>query len=329
MSNYFVSGASGFIGRHLVRSLLADGGSVFILVRPLAEVADLEAKGAVVFRGDFTKIGDLEKFFPGLKIDVVFHLAALVKEAGVPDSLFYRVNVEGTKNLLKIAKKYGVGRFVQVSTTGVLGDVDQIPAPVDAPYKPVDIYQKTKTEAEVIVRQFGYDNNLEVVIARPGAVYGPGDRRFLKLFKMVNRGFFAMLGRGQNYLHPVYIDDLVAGLKLCGTVPGIGGRIYHLAGLKYVTVKEWTEAIAAALNKKIRPLHLPLGPILLAADIFEWLGKTFRFEPPIFRRRIEFFVKNRAFDISVAVAELGYFPGVTLKEGLKKTVSWYRQNKWL
>lgn len=329
MSVIFITGASGFIGRHLAKSLARDGQQVLALIRMSAELGDLAESKVKVFRGDFALEKDLAKIFDEYPVEIVFHLASMVKEAGVPDSLFYQVNVEGTRTLLEVSQKHQIKRLVYVSTTGVLGDVDAVPAPADAPYKPVDIYQKTKTEAEKLVLEYGKKGFFEVVVGRPGAVYGPGDKRFLKIFKMINQGIFVMLGPGENYLHPVYVSDLAEGLKLCATVAGINGRIYNLAGRRFFKVKEWIAAISRALGKKTLPWRLPLGPVLWASDIFEWFGKKFHFEPPIFRRRIEFFVKNRAFNISSAVEDLGFKPEVELEEGLKKTVAWYRDNKWL
>lgn len=329
MTGYLVTGASGFIGRHLTAALLADGEKVFVLVRPEAEVEDLGSSGAQIFRGDFTREKDLEPIFQIGNIEIVFHLAAIMKEAGVSNQFFYEVNVAATRRLLELAKKYGVKRFVYVSTTGVLGDVEKIPADENEPCRATDIYQKTKAEAEKLVLEFGKNEGIEVVVARPGAVYGPGDKRFLKLFQLIKKHLFVMLGTGRNFIHPVYITDVVDGLKLCARVPGISGQIYHLAGSRYVTVNEFADNIAAAIGVKILPFKLPLGPVLFLSDIFEWLGKIFHFELPIFRRKMEFFVKNRAFAITAAIKGLGYTPKVGLVRGLELTVKWYREKKWL
>jgi dihydroflavonol-4-reductase len=170
---------------------------------------------------------------------------------------------------------------------------------------------------------------VEVVIARPTGIYGPGDRRLLKLFRGVARRRFVILGDGRIFYHLTYIDDLVEGFRLCGEVPGAAGRTYILAGGQVTTLNELTEIIARQAGVKPPSLHLPVWPFWCAGAACEALCAPFGFEPPIYRRRVDFFTKSRAFDITRAREELGYAPRVGLLEGSRLTLDWYRKSGWL
>ena len=202
--------------------------------------------------------------------------------------------------------------MVHCSTVGVHGDVEHPPANEDAPLRPGDVYQETKLEGERIARQASADTGVEVVVARPTGIYGPGDRRLLKLFRGVARRRFVILGSGQIYYHLTYIDDLVEGFRLCGEVPAAAGRTYILAGGEVTTLNELVARIAAAAGVKPIAWHLPVWPFWVAGALCEAICGPLRIEPPLYRRRVDFFTKSRAFDISRARAELGYAPQVGL-----------------
>ena len=145
-------------------------------------------------------------------------------------------------------------------------------------------------------------------IARPTGIYGPGDRRLLKLFRGVARRRFVVLGSGDIYYHLTYIDDLVEGFRLCGEAPAAANRTYILAGGEVTTLNELVALIAADAGVAPPALHLPVWPFWLAGAACEALCAPLGIEPPIYRRRVDFFTKSRAFDISRARAEIGYAP---------------------
>jgi nucleoside-diphosphate-sugar epimerase len=214
---------------------------------------------------------------------------------------------------------------VHCSTGGVHGHVEHPPATEDAPFNPGDIYQETKLEAEELARDYGRTHPLEVVVARPIGIYGPGDTRFLRMFRGLSRGRFPILGSGQVFYHLTYIDDLVEGFRLCGEVPAAAGRTYVLAGPRYTTLNELVTMVAGELKVSPPRLHLPVWPFWLAGLACEAICIPLRIEPPIYRRRVDFFTKSRAFDTSRARRELGYAPQVDLPEGIHRTAQWYRQ----
>ena len=242
-----VTGATGFTGGHLARQLAARGNEVRALVRAksLARFAAsvLPAAGITAIEGDLLAPDALVRACDG--VEVVYHIAATYREAGQPDSAYRAINVDGTRHLLEAARAAGARRLVHCSTGGVHGHVAHPPANEDAPFNPGDVYQDTKLEAETMAREFGVARDFEVVVARPIGIHGPGDTRFLRMFKGLARGRFPMLGSGAVFYHLTYIDDLVEGFRLCGEVPGARGRTYILAGETYLTPRLGA-ALAAA-----------------------------------------------------------------------------------
>jgi nucleoside-diphosphate-sugar epimerase len=206
----------------------------------------------------------------------------------------------------------------------VHGHIEQPPATESAPYAPGDVYQRTKLEAERLATAFGTGHPLEVVIARPIGIYGPGDRRFLKMFRGIARGRFPLLGSGDVFYHLTYIDDLVRGFALCGHVPAAAGRTYILAGPEYTTLNELVALVAAEFGVRPPRLHLPVWPVWIAGALCELVCVPFGIEPPLFRRRVDFYRKSRAFDTTRAREELGYNPTVDLRTGIHRTAAWYR-----
>lgn len=326
-----VTGATGFTGGHLAATLARRGNGVRALVRSRSltrfAASDAAAAGAVAVEGDLADPAALARACAG--VEVAYHIAATYREAGQPDAAYRAVNVEGTRRLLEAALAAGVRRVVHCSTGGVHGHIAHPPATEDAPFNPGDIYQETKLEAEQLARRFGDDRGLDVVVARPIGIHGPGDTRFLKMFRGLARGRFPMLGSGQAYYHLTYIDDLVEGFRLCGEVPAAAGRTYILAGERYTTLRDLVALVAEELGVRPPWIRLPVWPVWLAGLACELVCVPLRIEPPLYRRRVDFYTKSRAFDITRAKTELGYRPAVDLREGIRRTIAWYRAQGWL
>jgi dihydroflavonol-4-reductase len=321
-----VTGATGFTGGHLAQYLAGRGDEVRALVRPKSrarfDASALPKHGVRPCDGDLTDTGSLGRAMEG--VEVVYHIAATYREAGQPDSAYRAINVEGTGNLLDVAKAFHVRRVVHCSTGGVHGHIANPPANEDAPFNPGDVYQETKLAAEKLAREFGAANDLDVVVARPIGIYGPGDTRFLRMFKGLARGRFPMIGSGRAFYHLTYIDDLIEGFRLCGTVPAAKGRTYILAGPRYTTLEQLVHLVAKELQVAPPRVHLPVWPFWTAGLLCEMICVPLRIEPPIYRRRVDFYIKSRAFDTTRAHTELGYAPAVDLEEGIKRTADWYR-----
>ena len=217
--------------------------------------------------------------------------------------------------------------FVHCSTVGVQGDITDPPADEEYRFQPGDHYQQTKLDGELLARDY-FSNGLRGAVFRPVGIYGPGDTRFLKLFRPVNKGTFVMVGSGKTLYHMTYIDDLIDGIILVGTREEALGEVFTLAGGEYTTLAELVNTIADALKKPHPKLRVPFYPVYIASIICDRVCRTLGIEPFLYPRRVEFFYKDRAFDISKAKRLLGFEPKVSLKEGLKKTAQWY-QNEGL
>ena len=322
-----VTGATGFTGGHLARQLRGRGYPVRALVRDAARGRELETAGIEIVTGDLRDPTSLGEAARGA--DVVYNIAALYRQAGLPDQVYHAVNAGGVGALIDAAAAAGVRRVVHCSTVGVHGDVQHPPADEEAPLRPGDIYQVAKVEGERIAREASARTGVEVVIARPTGIYGPGDRRLLKLFRGVARRRFVILGNGRIFYHLTYIDDLVEGLRLCGETSAAAGRTYILAGGEVTTLNELAALIAEEAHVPPPRLHLPVWPFWLAGAACEALCAPLGIEPPLYRRRVDFFTKSRAFDITRARRELGYDPQVGLREGIRRTLEWYRSAGWL
>jgi nucleoside-diphosphate-sugar epimerase len=191
------------------------------------------------------------------------------------------------------------------------------------------VYQRSKLEGERLGREAGERLGIEVTIARPSGIYGPGDRRLLKMFRGVARRRWVTLGNGRIYYHLTYIDDLVEGFRLCGEHPAAANRTYILAGGEVTTLNELIALVARVAGVRTPTLHLPAWPFWLAGAACEAVCAPFGIEPPIYRRRVDFFTKSRAFDITRARREIGYAPQVGLRDGITRTLEWYRAYGWL
>jgi dihydroflavonol-4-reductase len=325
--NVLVTGATGFTGGHLATTLARRGDHVRALVREksldrFAASAAAQA-GVIATTGDLTDAGAVRRAVQGA--EVVYHIAATYREAGQPDATYRRINVDGTRHVLEAAQAAGARRVVHCSTGGVHGHIEHPPANEEAPLAPGDVYQETKLAAERLAREFGERESLDVVVARPIGIYGPGDTRFLKMFRGIARRRFPMLGSGEVLYHLTYIDDLVEGFRLCGEVSGARGRTYLLAGPQYTTLNELAALIAGELGVKPPRLHWPVWPFWLAGLACEVVCVPLRVQPPLYRRRVDFYTKSRAFDTTRARAEIGFAPAVDLAEGIRRTAAWYRE----
>ena len=322
-----VTGATGFTGGHLARTLAALGRKVRVLVRDRARASDLEAAGMEIVEGDLRDRASLDRAVAG--VERVYHIAAMYRQAGLPAEVYRAVNALAVRDVIEASAKAGVRRVVHCSTVGVHGDVEHPPAGEEAPLKPGDVYQETKLEGEQVAREAAAAAGVELVIVRPTGIYGPGDRRLLKMFRGVARRRFPILGSGNIYYHLTYIDDLCEGFRLCAEHPAGAGRTYILAGGEVTTLNELVAIVAEVAGVKPPTLHLPVWPVWLAGAACEAVCAPLGIEPPLYRRRVDFFTKSRAFDISRARTEIGYSPQVGLREGIGRTLDWYRQHGWL
>ena len=317
-----VTGGTGFTGKALVRRMLDKGHQVVALDNKAGHKTDeLWSWGAEVVIGSVTEPDVVRRCMQD--VEVVHHVAAAFRELNEPQDYYRQVNVDGTRLVLQAAMDEGVRKFIYCSTCGVHGNVDNPPAPEDAPIQPNDYYQQSKYDAEPIVLDF-CGRGLKTSILRPAAIFGPGDpERYYLIFRQVARGWFPMFGDGRTLYHPLYIDNFLDAFEIVMHEDAGVGETYLIADEEYVSIEDLVRRTAKAMGAPVKIRHLPVWPVVIAGHVVETACKPFGIAPPIHPRRVDWYRQTRAFSIEKARRELGYQPVVGLDEGLRRAYEWY------
>jgi nucleoside-diphosphate-sugar epimerase len=329
--NVLITGGTGFIGSRLAQRCLEKGYEVSILGREDANDAEIQNRtfldnlGINVVLGSVT---DRKRMFElTIDMNIVFHLAAAQHEMNVPDELFRSVNVEGTRNVLDASIAAGVERFIHGSSIGVYDRSVTSIVDESTPLKPDNIYGVTKAEGEEVVRAC-YDQ-IPCTIVRISETYGPGDRRLLKLFSGIRKGVFFVIGNGENIHQLIYVDDLVDGFLLAAKEPAAIGETFILAGSERLTTNDMVKATAEAVGAQQKKWRAPLWPFMLIATILEVTLRPLGIQPPLHRRRMDFFTKSFQISTAKAADVMGFSAATSFTEGTKQTAAWYRSNSLL
>lgn len=309
-----VTGATGFVGRHIARHLHEQGVRVRALVRASSRLGPVKEYIDETVVGDLLDGSTLDGCCEG--VDAVIHSACAVAgtfDAGrSAEELFLQVNRDGTVNLAREVLKHPGLRMVHVSSTAAMGAPSTSVVNEDAPCNPTTPYQKSKRAAEVALLDLHRDSGLNVVIVRPCVVAGEGkdNSELLKLFKLVKRGVFPLVGGNPGLHKPLIdVDDLVSALILA-TERGRSGGIYFVHSDGDHTIGEILAEAARLVGQKRRGyIPIPLAPARLAAGVFERVQRLApNWNPPITQQRLDLFVTDRRIDIGRARAELGFEP---------------------
>jgi dihydroflavonol-4-reductase len=324
-----VTGGTGFIGSHLAEEGRRRGAEVAVLGltdRPeeRANADRLAGQGVEVISGSITDAELCSRAARGATH--IFHLAVAMREGGKKDEFFEAVNLEGTRRLLEAAAEAGVERFVYCSTIGIFGH--RVPGVTheDAPLAPGNVYERTKVAAERMVRELAPPRGVPFVILRPADVYGPRDQRLLKLFRGVSRGRFPLFGSGTGRRHMIYVDDVVSAFFLACDRSEALGEALILAGPRPCTLRELIDLVRRETGVSRFGVHLPLAPMLALAAVVEDVCQALHLDPPIYRRRMDFFRSDSEFDTSRARRVLGWSPRVDLVDGVGRTLEDYRRS---
>jgi dihydroflavonol-4-reductase len=318
-----VTGASGFIGSRLVENLALKGWDIRVLIHNHSLKTD---KKVETVNGDIRDPAAVRAAFKDK--DILFHLAAALGASLLDKREFEDINQSGTANVLNEAGSSGIKKIIHFSSAGVLGEVEKkIAAKEDYPPAPKNTYDRTKLEGEKIALKFAADG-MDIVVIRPGWVYGPGDKRTFKLIKAVAKKHFILVTKGDIWQTPVFIDDLIEGTLLCAE-KGRRGEVYHLAGKEILTVRKITDQIADAAGVKIPSITLPLLPVKAAAFLLEKAFFIFNREAPLTRGKLAFFIHPKPLSIDKSYRDLGFDPKTDFASGIKKTIQWYREQGWL
>jgi len=328
-----VTGATGFIGSHLTERLAKDGHNVSALVRGSVENSHKESLGMIkgmkvsIHQGDLLDKESLCRAVKGN--DVVFHLAAIARPMKIADSAYFRVNADGTKNLLDACRKAGVKKIIHMSSVSAVGPA-RGGKPVNEKSRtlPIDTYGKSKLAAEKLILKYIRDYKMSVVILRPPMVFGPRDLELLKLFRMIKKRLFP-IRHGEGYIEFLYVENLVEACVLA-MKKGKSGEIYHINNGRSYRIKEVVDAIAEAEGVRLLPIKFPNFTFVAAGALAELLGKIFRFHPPFSKNTVIWMTKSFWYsDSSKAQKELGYRPRIGLDEGVRRTVSYYSKKNML
>jgi nucleoside-diphosphate-sugar epimerase len=325
-----VTGGTGFIGSRLALAARARGHEIVVAGQlntepERARAQELAAAGIGVEQGPLQETGFARRVAAGC--GAIIHLAAAQHESKVPDRYFYEVNVEGTRSLLAAAVAERVTRFVYGSTIGVYGEYRGEAIDESTPPRPLNVYGRSKLQAEEVVAT--YRDALQTSIVRISETYGPGDFRLLKLFKAVDRGRFFIIGPGSNRRQAIHVADLVRGLLAAAESPAAVGETFVMAGRETMTTRDMVQKVAEALGSGAPRLRAPLWPFLAAAVVMEHTMKPLGFEPPLHRRRLDFFRKSFVFSSTKAQRLLDFTPAISFAAGASETARWYRERGYL
>jgi len=323
-----ITGATGFIGSRMALYFIEQGHEVVILAlinneHEKANSAMLASKGVKVVIGDVSQIEKVKESLNG--VDWVFHLAAAQHEAGVPDEYFRRINVDGTKAMLEASLEMGVKRFIYGSTIGVYGYAMDGELDEESRLEPANIYGVTKLEAERLV--LSYQDKMPVTAIRISETYGPGDRRLLKLFKGIRKNRFFIIGDGENIHQLIYVDDLIRGMEKAASSEEAIGEVFVLAGAEKLSTTDMCRAVGSALNKNRSLPKFPMWPFTILAIIMEKVFPLIGKEPPLHRRRLDFFAKSFYFKNNKAISKLDFSPQTSFERGAELTAQWYQSEE--
>jgi nucleoside-diphosphate-sugar epimerase len=317
--NILITGATGFIGRHLTGAL-SKVYSVRCLVRNSSDVSSIKNFNVDLTYGDLL---DKDSLLLALdEIDLVYHLAGEVYSRYKAD--YYKGNVLTTKNLLEVAKGKGVRRIIFLSSVGVYKPrLDKTLLNEESECEPLTFYGKTKLDAEELIKKY----NIPWVIIRAPIIYGPYQPTVLNRFFLdaINKRKIHIIGMGDNQRSLSFIGNLVEGLMLLASKPDVDGKTYILSDNLPYTFDEIIATISLIIQQKIKVVHLPNTLGNIAWQIYNLMGKLFKL----------YFVELYAMktmqlpwgcDITKAKKEIGYNPNVTLEMGIKSTMDWIKNN---
>lgn len=318
-----VTGATGFVGSHLVEVLQQNGVEVTALARSPERASALEALGVRVVPGDLHNHEALQHATRDQS--VIFHVAGAIAARG--ETEFLRANRDGTKHLVTAAEASSSARFILVSSLAAGGpSLRGLPLQGNEPPRPVTAYGRSKLEAERVVQE----SRLPWTIIRPPMVYGPRDREVLKVFRLVRYGIAPVFGDGAQELSAVHGADLATALVAAGTASITVKRTYNACHPEVFTSAEFAQGIAAAMGRSVRVVRVPpiAGRALLT--VTESAARVVgRLTILTADKANEFFQPAWTGDPSPLIRDTGWRPLYDLQTGLAHTYEWYRKAGWL
>lgn len=319
-----MTGATGFIGSHLVEALQQNGVTITVLARSPQKSAALLAGGVTVVAGDLHSAEGLGRATRGQ--DVIYHVAGSV--AARSEAEFLHSNRDGTRNLIAAAEATGDRpRFILVSSLAAGGPAPRgLPLDGSEPARPVTAYGRSKLAAEEAART----SSLPWSIVRPPIVYGPRDREVLKLFRIARLGIAPVFGDGSQELSAVHASDLVAALMAVAATGATEGRTYAACHREIFTSRDFARAVGAAMGRAVGTLRIPgsVGRALLT--VTETAARIAGQRTILTSDKAnEFFQPAWTGDPGPLARDTGWCARFDLHSGLADTYEWYRRAGWL
>lgn len=323
MGAHLITGASGFIGRHLKNALLARGDDVVAIRRP----ASPEPKAGRSVVVDYADVDGLTEVMRKERPELILHVAGATK--GVTYEDFRRANVMPTANLIAALARaeHTPVRFVLVSSLAAYGpSTEEQPKRETDPAEPIEFYGQSKLEAERALEA----SRLPYTIFRPGGVYGPGDVDYFELFKQAEKGWSVFFGNRDRWFSGVYVDDLVDAILTASTHAKTNAKGYFICDGVPITWESFQRTIGEVSGKKVRELDLPEALVSIAAWGGELLSSIDK-KPRLFNRQKAMMGKQKAWTCTHARAraDFGYEPQFDVTEGARLALDWYRENGWV
>lgn len=320
-----VTGGTGFIGRHLVASLAKDGVQVRALTRRPEVVPRLWPTGDVEpWEGDLTRPETLRGFVRRAR--VVYHLAGEVRDVNA----FNRVNVTGTENLLEVCRDEPPKRFVHLSSTGVIGASGAGVVDESTPCQPMNAYEKSKYASERMVFVASKKFQIPVTVIRPTIVFGEDPNQdsdsLGSWLNAIQKGWFRFFGTSDSVANYIYVGDVVRACLLVAESERATAEVYVVSDS--CPLRDFVGAAAEFLGVRM-PGTLPISLGYAAAVASEMAGRLAHFPPPLTVSRFKALTNRVVYSSDRFRKELGFSPAFGWREGLRRTVEWYEENKRL
>jgi dihydroflavonol-4-reductase len=322
-----VTGGTGFIGSHLIETLLGKGIQIRCLLRKSSDLKWIKNLPVEYAWGDCRDQASLKEAVKG--VDQVFHSAGVTK--AVRKETFFEVNAYGTENLIQACLEHNpdLQKFIYVSSQAAAG-----PSPngnrkneTDA-CQPVSPYGQSKRMGEELALSHGH--KLPILILRPSAVYGPRERDIYFFFKLLSKGIHLCASNPDQHISLCYVQDVVQAIYLAAQTRASQGEIFFVSDGQDYPIEKVGDAFARALEIHAFRLCVPKWILLGIASFSEYFSQVSQKPPLINKGKVEEMVqRNWVCDITKAKTVLSYAPGTTLARGAQLTVDWYRKENWL
>lgn len=318
--NILITGATGFIGRHLASRLAKGSHSVRCLVRDNGDISCLRNLNVDLFYGDLLSKDSLRVALD--KVDLIYHLAGEAYSRKKDD--YYKGNILATQNLLEACKERSPKRIIFLSSVGVYKPVaTETLLTEESECKPITFYGKSKLDAEELIKKY----NGPWVIVRAPVIYGPHQLAVMKRFFLdaINNRTLYFIGNGNNLRSLCFVDNLVEGLVLLASRADVDGKIYILSDNSPYTFNEIIQTASRVIQQKVKVFHLPSFLGDLSWKIYRLMDSVFDLclvELYAFKKM----QLHEGYDITKAKREIGYNPSITLEKGIQRTIDWMRDN---